>query len=147
MSAQVYTSTVRAAADLGVGATATTSWVSCHGAKAVMFLWRATNGNGPQSSTAEGTFAKPLVAGGAARTLAQSHITSSPSVGSVDLSILGGMRQVVFPTSGPYLTIEGVRATMLGHAAATITGLSCEAEVFYDDDELADAFDAQLGAV
>jgi hypothetical protein len=129
------TFTVRAAADLAAAGTAQTLWVPCRGARCVVFTWKATNGNAPQNQGVEGNNLIPLVTGGVGLSANNARLLTS-SVSSV-LNQLGGIRQVVVPIAAEglqHIVVEGLRATLLGHATLTIAGLECEATVYYDSE-------------
>jgi hypothetical protein len=130
---------VRAAANLAAGATATTMWVPAKGARCVVFNWTGTDGDAPQNQGVEGTNAVPLVPGGVGLSANNSRLLTS-SVSSV-INQLGGIRQVVAPIAADglqFIVVEGVRATMLGHATNQMDNVACVATVYYDSEQAAD---------
>jgi hypothetical protein len=136
MYKKVFPNVAGAVADLAATVTRTTQWIPCRGARAVMFHWRATNGNAPvvAPTPMEGSNLDPLVTGGTGNgTTPGSFGTMLPTTVH-PLNVGGGVVHTVVGV-GAFLNSRAVRMSITGHATLNITALECvSATVIYDGD-------------
>jgi hypothetical protein len=128
----------RVAADIAQAAAASSLWVPCFGARAVIFEWKATNATALQNggTPVEASNADPLVTAGSAWSGTPGNLANpTPNVATFALNgAQGGLRCTVTPSNSmPFIANRAIRMNVLGSAASgTTTGVSCIAYVVYD---------------
>jgi len=131
---------VLAAVTVAAAGVQPTSWIPARGAFMVVFQWQGTNGNAPASETVEWNNIQPQPTGGAGGSAGSGALQSSTT--SVVLNALGGIRQVVTQVATGTIPVrciahEYIRGVLTGHATLSITGVTCVAEVWYEDNAAA----------
>lgn len=136
MYKKVFPNVAGAAADLAALGTRTTQWVPCRGARAVMFHWRATNGNAPTvaATPMDGSNLDPLVAGGTGNGTTPGSFGAMLPTTVHPLNVGGGVVHTVVGV-GAFINSRAVRMAIGGHATLIVAGLECvSATVIYDGD-------------